>query len=698
MTSTAIEPLFARAVELHQAGQFVQAAALYERVLEDDPQNIDARCNLGLLHRAAGRFDAAAHCLFEVVRQSPEHAGAWRGLALSMRALRLPDTEVALRRALRDAPDDAELSVELGLTLLETGRSGDGIAALRRALALSPDDATTLNNLGTGLERQGAFVEAETAYLRALTLRPDYARALNNLGHTLAGLGRATDGAIHRRRAIVVEPDRGEPYTALGSVALEQDRLADAERLHRWALRLDPQHLAALTNLGLVRQIQGRTEEAMALQRRTLVLDPTCADGHSNLGLLHWLRRDGPAAERHLSHALLLDGSLGPAHLNRGMIRLEHGDLAGGWPEYQWRFRAKGYTDRAIAAPLWCGEDLAGRSILVWREQGVGDEILFSSCYADLVARADRVVIECDARLAGLFARSFPTALVRAETVAADGGETIAHPDADRHAPAGRLPMLLRGRLAAFPPRPGWLVPDSARVAAWRDRLAALGPGLRVGIAWRSQLMTTDRRAAYTRIDQWGPVFAVPGVHLVNLQYDECAVELEEAERRFGVTVHRWADLDLKNDFEGTAALIANLDLVVSPATSAGELAAALGTPTWRLGGPDWTVLGSAVRPWFPAMRLFRPRPGETLADTLATVARDLRRLAEPKAAAPEPSPQPPPEPDVEGTVQAAIARYRAGDLGGAAALAHEAIAGRPRHPVAHHLLGVVTKRRGDVE
>ncbi|HYH18259.1 MAG TPA: tetratricopeptide repeat protein, partial [Azospirillum sp.] len=763
MTPTATKPLFTQAVELHRVGQFAAAAALYERVLTDEPHHIDARYNLGLLHRALGQPAAAAHCLFEVVQRAPEHAGAWRALALAMRALRHPDSEVALRRALRDTPDDAELCAELGLALIDDGRLAeaepvlrdgtdahpgnailhfalgsalhgqrrfdeaaecyrrclaidgglasahnnlglvlielrlprDGCAALHRALALNPGDAAALNSLGTGLEGQGDVAAAETAYRRALSLRPDYLHALNNLGQSLARRHETTAGIACRRRAVVVQPDLGEPYTALGSAALEQDRLAEAERLHRRALRIDPQHLAALTNLGLVRQIQGRAEEASALQRCTLVLDPACADGHANLGLLLWLKRDGPAAERSLSRALLLDGALGPAHLNRGMIRLQHGDLAGGWPEYQWRFRAKGYTDRAIAAPLWGGEDLAGRSILVWREQGVGDEILFSSCYADLVARAGRVVIECDARLVGLFARSFPAARVRAETAAPDGGETVVPPDADVHAPAGRLPMLLRGRLAAFPPRPGWLVADPTRVAAWRDRLQALGPGLRLGFAWRSQLMTTDRRSAYTRIEEWAPVFTVPGIHLVNLQYGDCAAELAEAERRFGVTIHRWADLDLRDDFEGTAALIANLDLVVSPATSVGELAAAVGTPTWRLGGPDWTQLGSAVRPWFPAMRLFQPGSGESLADTLAAVARHLRRLAAPRK---EAAPAPALEPDVEAAVQTAIARYRAGDLPGAAALAHEALAGRPRHPVAHHLLGVICKRRGDTD
>ncbi len=217
---------------------------------------------------------------------------------------------------------------------------------------------------------------------------------------------------------------------------------------------------------------------------------------------------------------------------------------------------------------------------------------------------------------------------VRAEAIDAHGRETMGAHDADVHVPMGSLPRVFRPALSAFPPAPAWLVPDPDRAAAWAARLGALGAGLKVGLAWTSGYVTRERSAAYTTLDQWAPVFAVPGLRLVTLQYGDREAEIRAAEQRFGVTIHRWPDLDLKDDFEGVAALAANLDLVVSVAVSAGELAGALGVPVWRVGGADWTQLGSAARPWFPAMRLFQPPPGGTLGDALARAAADLAALA----------------------------------------------------------------------
>jgi hypothetical protein len=247
---------------------------------------------------------------------------------------------------------------------------------------------------------------------------------------------------------------------------------------------------------------------------------------------------------------------------------------------------------------------------------------MFSSCYADLIARAGHVIIECDPRLVGLFARSFPTATVRAAGGAPD--------DFDVHVAAGSLPLHLRRALADFPARPGWLVPDPGRVASLRARIAALGPGPVVGIAWRSGLITPERAGLYTQLADWGPVFAAPGVRFVNLQYDDCAAELAAAGARFGVTVHRWPDLDLRNDLEGAAALTASLDLVLTAGTSVAEMAGALGVPVWRFGAcGEWTALGAAVRPWYPSMRSFTPAPGEGMAGVLARMGRELARRSD---------------------------------------------------------------------
>ncbi|MGQ9372153.1 tetratricopeptide repeat protein, partial [Azospirillum sp. A39] len=537
------------------------------------------------LHRAGRRAEAAPlyarvlagrpgdpvalHLSGLLADQEGDHAGAVRRIAEAVRRL----------------PDYAAAWASLGGALLALDRVGDAVAAFRRALALRPAVAATLTNLGNALEAGHALDAAAAWHRRALTADPDLAAAHDNLG----------------------------------AVLLRLDRPAKAEPLHRAALARDRGHVAAWVNLAVASRRLGRPGAALAASRRALALAPDLADAHANLGRLRREAGAGGEAERCCDRALALDPDHAAAHFNKGMLRLAAGDVAVGWAGYDHRFRARSLITaaRTVAAAPWRGEDPAGKSILVWREQGVGDEILFASCLPDLIARAGRVLVECDPRLAPLFRRSFPAASVH--------GGVATDVAVDLHTPAGSLARWLRPTLAAYPARPGYLVPDPGRTRRWTARLAALPPGLRVGIAWRSGLMTAERLGAYTRLDEWGPLFAVPGLVPVNLQYGECEAEIRQAEEAYGVRIHRWPDLDLKDDFEEVAALVAALDLVVCPATAVGELAGALGVPVWRFGGPgDWTALGAAVRPWFPSMRLFAPRAGEPLAATLAAMARAL--------------------------------------------------------------------------
>nr|WP_211112341.1 tetratricopeptide repeat protein [Azospirillum soli] len=645
---------------LHEQGRAAEAEAVLEAAVAADPSSALLQFTLGRVLQAQGRW---------------------------------ADAVSRYRLSLAADPGLTAARNNIGVALLDLGVFDAAIVALRGGIAVQPDDAVAFSNLGTAYDGLRRLDEAAVSYRRALALQPDYGKALNNLGNVHKALRRLGPAIRLYRMAIAAQPDYSDSYTNLGAGLQEVDRVPEAERVHRRAVLLNPGSAVARTSWGLALQVIGRMGEAEAAHRAALTADDQHAEANANLGMLFWQTGRADLAEAPLQRALDLDPTLAAAHLNLGLVRLAKGKLAEGWKSYQWRFRAKGYENRAIAAPLWEGEAMAGKRLLVWREQGVGDEIFFASCFPDLARRVGGLVIECDRRFVSLFARSFPSATVRAESVAPDGRETIVPLDCDAHIPAGSLPRLLRGAVAAFDAPGPWLVPDPARVALWRERVAALGPGLTVGIGWRSQLMTMERRSAYTTLEQWGPLFAVPGVVFVNLQYGDCAAELDAAEARFGVRIHRWADLDLKDDFEAAAALTANLDLVITPAMSAGELAGALGVPVWRFGHRDWTQLGSGVRPWFPSMRLFQPRPGETFDDVLARMARALDQARVVASRPPPPKPQ-----SVEPLVADAIARYRAGDLDKAARLCHSALDRVSDHAVALHLLGVMALRRNDAQ
>jgi len=192
----------------------------------------------------------------------------------------------------------------------------------------------------------------------------------------------------------------------------------------------------------------------------------------------------------------------------------------------------------------------------------------------------------------------------------------------DFHLPLGSLPRWLRPTLQHFPAHTGYLVPAPVKSAHWSERLRGLGPELKVGISWRSRLMTTDRLAFYSSLSDWGPILSTPGLSFVNLQYDRCGPELDAAEAVHGVVIHRFDDLDLFDDLDGAAALTAGLDLIIAPDNSVGEMAAALGRPVWRLDhGTDWSTFGTGARPWQPSMRLFQRQPGTGWPELIATVA-----------------------------------------------------------------------------
>ncbi len=646
--------LLAQAVPLHQAGRLAEAETLYRQALAAQPRQPDALHLLGMIACQTGRFAEAADLIGQAVAANRAVPDYHANLAFAFQALgRSAEAEAAARAALRLRPLFAEAANTLGNALNAQGHFAAAAAAYGDALRARPDYAEAQGNLGAVLRTLERSGEAETLLRQALAGNPHLVEARAALGLALLDLGRVAEGEEALRAALVQRPDHGKAlltlagavqrrgrdaipfYTRFAAVepaeaeawnghglALQSaDRIDEAAAAFARAVRLAPAMTEALTNLGNARRLQGRSGEAALLHRRALDFRPDYAAAHANLGLALQDQGDGPAAENSFTRALEFDPGESVARFNRAILRLRQGRLADGWADYADRFAAGRLgRPRSFAIPEWTGADPTGRRLLLWAEQGLGDELMFGSILPDVIHHAGAVVIECDARLVPLFQRSFPTTTVRTPTVDPR--------DADCHAPFGSLPGLRRRRLSDFPAGAGWLRPDPERAALWRARLAALGPGLTVGIAWTSRRVTSARRAAYTTLDQWEPLFRVPGLRLVSLQYDGRAEEIAEAERRFGVRIHRWDDLDQTNDLESTAALVAGLDLAVTVASSPGELAGALGIPVWRLGRPDWTQLGTGVRPWFPSMRCVPPRPGEGIEGAIHKAVQEVERLS----------------------------------------------------------------------
>jgi hypothetical protein len=306
------------------------------------------------------------------------------------------------------------------------------------------------------------------------------------------------------------------------------------------------------------------------------------------------------------------------AHERLGMLRLYRGDFSrAAWAHYLWHRALEVERDSGIGAPAWDGSSLAGKRIALIAHQGLGDQIIFASCVPQLLAQASQMTLFCDARLVPIFGRSFAGAEVR---------EASALPalacglQVDFQAALARLPLYLRNRWSDFPGS-AFLRADPDRVAAWRERLQGLGPGLKAGISWRGGNPETSGKRRSVPLHQWRELLATRGVHFVNLQYGDCARELQESR-----VVHWQEAID---DYDETAALVAALDLVISVTTAVIHLGAALGTPTWVLvdARPQWRYFERGARmPWYAAARLFRQREGAGWDEVLDEVARELAK------------------------------------------------------------------------
>jgi len=513
-----------------------------------------------------------------------------------------------------DDPDNPVVRHLHGLVSAETGDAIAGEALIRSALRRVPDYHAALMSLA-GLVVERDAVEAADLLRRAVCLVPDDPAAATNLGNALDRVGGWVEAERLHRRAASVAPDAPEPRDNLGVVLSRLGRDAEAVREHHAAIHLSPDFQAAWSNLARVERREGRLDLADAAARRALALDPVDAETLTEFGRIFAGSEAWERAERSHTRAMTVVPGLPSACFNRSLIDLARGRLDAGWAGYARRFDAPdtaGNEPRSTA-PEWAGEALVGKRLLVWGEQGIGDEILFASVLPDLLSLGGTVILSADPRLHPLLRRSFPSVILRDRGKEGD--------DHDYRLAAGTAPGRLRRRLAEFSHRPAFLIPDPERVAAARRSLAQAGRGLRVGLCWRSSLINGERRGAYLSSVDLAPIIAVPGVFPICLQHDVRDGETDELPR----SPFRAPDLDMRDDIDGTAALIAALDLVVTSATWIGELAGAVGTPVWRLGhGMDWTMLGTAVRPWYPSMRVFAASGSTRLVDLPRTAARVL--------------------------------------------------------------------------
>lgn len=433
---------------------------------------------------------------------------------------------------------------------------------------LSADD---LARLGFDAHKRNDLDTAERQYRLALAAAPDHAGAAHYLGVVLYQRRRLAEATRWLDRAVALDPNEPEYHNNRGLALTALMRDAEAVVAHRKALALKPDHVTAWNNLGLALQASGDVTGAIAAYRRGLAVAPDYPQLHWNLAL-----------------ALLLDG-----------------DYELGWQEYEWRLQCAELHSHLpqYTGPRWTGDDPAGRTLLLTAEQGLGDTLLSLRFAQAVAARGARVIVAVHAPLRNLAAT--------APGVDAAFAEFDPLPAYDAHVSLMSLPNLLRvtpDSLAASVP---YLRADPQLAGEVRDAVAReAGAALKIGVAWAGATGNTQDARRSMSLAALGPLLDIPGTRWFSLKWDKDAPGADDAP--FGA---RLIALPYRNDFDGLAALVGELDVVVTVDTSIAHLAGALGKPVWVMLAhvPDWRwMLSRTSSPWYPTARLYRQlAPGD---------------------------------------------------------------------------------------
>jgi tetratricopeptide (TPR) repeat protein len=603
MSDTGIETAQAHyrsAMACCEQGRIAEGIELARKSLALDPGQARTHRLLGTAFLHAGQGTDALASFERAIALAPESAPAHGGRADALSALgRLPEAVESYDRALALRPDSVEDWCNRGAALFELGRYEEAIRNCDRIIEIEPRFAQAHFNRANALARLGRHGEAIAGYDQALAIDSRFADAHNNRANVVDAIGRPDDALLGLDRALAADPAHRGALISRARILNRHGRAAQALESCDRALASFPRDFDALSARGEALINLDRLEEAIGALDRAIAIDPGAVK----------------------------------ARWNKSLLCLGLGHLAEGWALYEHRWAAaKGLVPRPYRQPRWNGQALDG-TLLLWSEQGLGDEILHSSMLPDLAGRARKIVLEVSPRLVPLFARSFASVEVVAQRDALYSGPV------DAQAALGGLGQIVRPGFEAFPRRSqGYLGADAGRAGQLRARLAADRRAV-IGLSWISRAPASGE-AKSAKLADFASLLRLPGCRFVDLQYGDTTAERLAVQRDLDVEVERIGEIDNMNDIDGLAALITACDLVVTVSNTTAHLAGALGQPTWVMVPHGFARMWYWHRdrldsPWYPRLRVRRQARDEPWADLATAVAQEVAAFMDTELSAP---------------------------------------------------------------
>ena len=619
-------------VALFELKRLDEALARYARAIAIKPDYAEAHYNRGNALLENHLLDQALASYARALAIKPDYAEAHcgRGNAFKQHQ-RLPDALASYEQAIECKPDYMQAHSNRGNVLKELGRVQDALASFERAIQIHPGNAQAHCNRGVCLQDMGRTEEAVASYERAISIDPAYAEAHSNLGVSLLALERLPQALASYARAIALKPDYAQAHynrgNALHELHLPEEAIASFEQ----AIAIKPDYAQAHYNCGNAFKELRQLDKALARYEAAVAAKPDFPQAYCNHGVtLQELQRTQEAVTSY-GQAIAIQPDYAEARWNQSLALLQLGDFQTGWALYEsrWACAASAGAKRNFLAPLWLGaESLANKTILLHAEQGLGDGIQFSR-YAQWVKDAGaHVLLEVPGTLLGLFAN------LSGVDQMIEQGKPV--PSFDYHCPLMSLPLAFGTTLATIPAPCAYLRADQAKVRHWQEKTGDRGR-LKVGVVWNGgfrakqpELWATNARRNIP-LDVFAGALRSIDVDFFSLQKGdpaESAIHGRELEYWPQGNFFNFAS-ELK-DFSDTAALIENLDVVVSVDTATAHVAAALGKPTWILNRFDscWRWLRDRDdSPWYPSVRLYRQCSACQWEPVLQRIADDLSAL-----------------------------------------------------------------------
>ena len=516
------------------------------------------------------------------------------------------------RKLLKKFPKSPAVMSILGATLVSQGKFKNALHAYNKIIQLDPNHAETYFNRGIVFQKLRQFQDSIDSYGQAIKLKPNYPQAFNNRGYALQELDNLDQAIDNYTQAVLLKPDYAEALYNTGVAFQTLEKFQDSIDSYNRAIKLQPNYPQAFNNRGYALQELGNLDQAIDSYNQAILLKPDYFEAYYNQGsALEDLRKIDEAINSY-TKAIQTKKNDVEARWNLSLLLIMTGDLKNGWQEYEFG-KLTDKKDRRLVQtpyPLWKGENLSEKEILITAEQGIGDEIMFASIIPEFEHLAEKVVIECAMKLALIFQWAFPWAEVK-ETGPVKCEHIAYYNEFDYQIPSGSIARFFRRSIADFEHKQKPFIPRLKQgEKKVRDNLKLTDNQLLIGLCWRSSLQTVERNIHYLEVEELAPLKAIKNATFLAVQYDDCLPELDRV-RDLGLSIHYYTNIDQKGDLGSTCALLGACDLVISAATAAAQMAAALGVPTLIFSptGHFKKTFQAKRIPWHPTIQFLELHP-----------------------------------------------------------------------------------------